>query len=74
MKLVGKAEEAERKAKEKEVVHLTSSKYAQEAEDKSDSADEGGRRRRKKKNAQQDRNAEAVAMDVTNKHYLHLKV
>ncbi len=52
-----KAEEAERKAKEKEVVHLTSSKYAQEAEDKSDSADEGGRRRRKKKNNQQDRNA-----------------
>ncbi|WP_077338764.1 translation initiation factor IF-2 [Pseudocolwellia agarivorans] len=52
-----KAEEAERKAKEKEVVHLTSSKYAQEAEDKSDSADEGGRRRRKKKNGPQDRNA-----------------
>ncbi|XPF95632.1 translation initiation factor IF-2 [Colwellia sp. RE-S-Sl-9] len=52
-----KAEEAERKAKEKEVVHLTSSKYAQEAEDKSDSADEGGRRRRKKKNTSQDRNA-----------------
>jgi translation initiation factor IF-2 len=49
-----KEQEAERKAKEKEVVHLTSSKYAQEAEDKSDSADEGGRRRRKKKNAQQD--------------------
>ena len=52
-----KAQEAERKAKEKEVVHLTSSKYAQEAEDKVDSADEGGRRRRKKKNNQQDRNA-----------------
>ncbi|MDO6446203.1 translation initiation factor IF-2 [Colwellia sp. 1_MG-2023] len=51
------AQEAERKAKEKEVVHLTSSKYAQEAEDKVDSADEGGRRRRKKKNNQQDRNA-----------------
>ncbi len=51
-----KEQEAERKAKEKEVVHLTSSKYAQEAEDKSDSADEGGRRRRKKKPAQ-DRNA-----------------
>jgi translation initiation factor IF-2 len=49
-----KAQEDERKAKEKEVVHLTSSKYAQEAEDKIDSADEGGRRRRKKKNAQQD--------------------
>ena len=52
-----KAQEAERKAKEKEVVHLTSSKYAQEAEDKSDSADEGGRRRRKKKAAGQDKNA-----------------
>lgn len=51
-----KAQEAERKEKEKEVVHLTSSKYAQEAEDKSDSADEGGRRRRKKKGPQ-DRNA-----------------
>ena len=51
-----KEQEAERKAKEKEVVHLTSSKYAQEAEDKSDSADEGGRRRRKKKPAGQDRN------------------
>ncbi|MEW6991433.1 translation initiation factor IF-2 [Colwelliaceae bacterium 6441] len=54
-----KAQEAERKAKEKEVVHLTSSKYAQEAEDKSDSADEGGRRRRKKKNNQADRNAKS---------------
>ena len=52
-----KQQEAERKAKEKEVVHLTSSKYAQEAEDKSDSADEGGRRRKKKKPAGQDRNA-----------------
>jgi len=52
-----KIEEAERKAKEKEVVHLTSSKYAQEAEDKSDTADEGGRRRRKKKAGPQDRNA-----------------
>jgi len=51
-----KEQEAERKAKEKEVVHLTSSKYAQEAEDKSDSADEGQRRRRKKKGPQ-DRNA-----------------
>jgi len=50
-----KKEEAERKAKEKEVVHLTSSKYAQEAEDKVDSADEGGRRRRKKKSNQQDK-------------------
>ncbi|WP_426356846.1 translation initiation factor IF-2 [Pseudocolwellia sp. HL-MZ19] len=52
-----KVEEAERKAKEKEVVHLTSSKYAQEAEDKSDTADEGGRRRRKKKSGPQDRNS-----------------
>ena len=51
-----KVQEAERIAKEKEVVHLTSSKYAQEAEDKSDSADEGARRRRKKKGPQ-DRNA-----------------
>ena len=50
-----KEQEAERKAKEKEVVHLTSSVYAQEAEDKSDSADESGRRRKKKKPA--DRNA-----------------
>jgi len=47
-----KIQEAERKAKEQEVVHLTSSKYAQEAEDKSDSADEGARRRRKKKGSQ----------------------
>jgi len=52
-----KVEEVERKAKEKEVVHLTSSKYAQEAEDKSDTADEGARRRRKKKSGPQDRNA-----------------
>jgi len=51
-----KEQEAERKAKEKEVVHVTSSKYAQEAEDKVDAADEGaGRRRKKKKPA--DRNA-----------------
>ncbi|PKG84578.1 translation initiation factor IF-2 [Colwellia sp. 75C3] len=50
-----KEQEAERKAKEKEVVHLTSSVYAQEAEDKSDTADESGRRRKKKKPA--DRNA-----------------
>jgi len=52
-----KKEEAERKAKEKEVVHLTSSKYAQEAEDKVDAADEGAGRRRKKKKGPQDRNA-----------------
>jgi translation initiation factor IF-2 len=52
-----KEQEAERKVKEKEVVHLTSSTYAREAEDKKDSEDEGGRRRRKKKSAQQDRNA-----------------
>ncbi|TYK64911.1 translation initiation factor IF-2 [Colwellia echini] len=44
-----KEQEAERKAKEKEVVHVTSSKYAQEAEDKVDAADEGAGRRRKKK-------------------------
>jgi len=56
-----KEQEAERKAKEKEVVHLTSSVYAQEAEDKSDTADETGRRRKKKKaperNARGGRNA-----------------
>jgi translation initiation factor IF-2 len=51
-----KEQEAERKAKEKEVVHVTSSKYAQEAEDKVDAADEGAGRRRKKK-AAGDRNA-----------------
>ena len=51
-----KEQEAERKAKEKEVVHVTSSKYAQEAEDKVDAADEGAGRRRKKK-AASDRNA-----------------
>jgi translation initiation factor IF-2 len=51
-----KVQEAERKAKEKEVVHVTSSKYAQEAEDKSDSADEGAGRRRKKKKGPNDRN------------------
>ncbi|OUR62443.1 translation initiation factor IF-2 [Colwellia sp. 39_35_sub15_T18] len=51
-----KVQEEERKAKEKEVVHVTSSKYAQEAEDKVDAADEtAGRRRKKKKPA--DRNA-----------------
>ena len=52
-----KEQEAERKAKEKEVVHVTSSKYAQEAEDKVDAADEGAGRRRKKKKASPDRNA-----------------
>ncbi len=51
-----KEQEAERKVKEKEVVHVTSSVYAQEAEDKVDAADEtAGRRRKKKKPA--DRNA-----------------
>jgi translation initiation factor IF-2 len=50
-----KEQEAERKAKEKEVVHVTSSKYAQEAEDKVDAADEGAGRRRKKKSGN-DRN------------------
>jgi translation initiation factor IF-2 len=51
-----KEQEAERKAKEKEVVHVTSSKYAQEAEDKVDAADEGAGRRRKKKSGN-DRNS-----------------
>jgi len=51
-----KEQEAERKAKEKEVVHVTSSKYAQEAEDKVDAADEGAGRRRKKKKSPQGRN------------------
>ncbi|MBL4822395.1 MAG: translation initiation factor IF-2 [Colwellia sp.] len=47
-----KEQEAERKVKEKEVVHVTSSKHAQEAEDKVDAADEtAGRRRKKKKPA-----------------------
>jgi len=41
-------QEAKRKEAEKEVVHLTSSKYAQEAEDKVDAAGEGRRRRKKK--------------------------
>ncbi|WP_448549221.1 translation initiation factor IF-2 [Thalassotalea fusca] len=45
-----KAQEAERKAHENDVVHLTSSKYAQEAEDAIDSEEEGSRRRRKKRN------------------------
>jgi translation initiation factor IF-2 len=43
-----KEQEAKRKEAEKEVVHLTSSKYAQEAEDKVDAAGEGRRRRKKK--------------------------
>lgn len=51
-----KKEEEARKAHENDVVHVTSSKYAQEAEDKVDAADEGGRRRKKKK-AAQDKNA-----------------
>jgi translation initiation factor IF-2 len=51
-----KAEAEERKKHENDVVHVTSSKYAQEAEDKVDAADEGGRRRKKKKPAAQDRN------------------
>ena len=54
-----KIQEEERKAKEKEVVHLTSSIYAQEAEDKIDAADEGAGRRRKKKKAAADKNARA---------------
>jgi translation initiation factor IF-2 len=52
-----KAEAEERKKHENDVVHVTSSKYAQEAEDKVDSADEGNRRRKKKKSGPQDRNA-----------------
>ncbi|REL27373.1 translation initiation factor IF-2 [Thalassotalea euphylliae] len=44
-----KAEEEERKKHENDVVHVTSSVYAQEAEDKVDAEDEGGGRRRKKK-------------------------
>ncbi|REL24431.1 translation initiation factor IF-2 [Thalassotalea euphylliae] len=44
-----KAEEEERKKHENDVVHVTSSVYAQEAEDKVDAEDEGGRRRKKKK-------------------------
>ena len=52
-----KEQEAERKKKEEEIVHITSSKYAQEAEDKADEESQG-RRRKKKKNAKQDdRNA-----------------
>ncbi|GLX83558.1 translation initiation factor IF-2 [Thalassotalea eurytherma] len=51
-----KAQEEERKKHENDVVHLTSSKYAQEAEDKVDSADES-RGRRKKKKKQADKNA-----------------
>ena len=51
-----KAEAEERQKHENDVVHVTSSKYAQEAEDKVDAADEGGRRRKKKKPAAQDRN------------------
>ncbi|WP_448555918.1 translation initiation factor IF-2 [Thalassotalea montiporae] len=44
-----KAEEEERKKHENDVVHVTSSVYAQEAEDKVDAEEEGGRRRKKKK-------------------------
>ncbi len=53
-----KEQEAERKRKEQEVVHVTSSKYAQEAEDKSDRQEEtGGRRRKKKKGGKNDAQA-----------------
>ncbi|MGJ8691275.1 MAG: translation initiation factor IF-2 [Thalassotalea sp.] len=51
-----KAEAEERKKHENDVVHVTSSVYAQEAEDKVDKEDESGRRRKKKKPAP-DRNA-----------------
>jgi len=63
-----KEQEAERIAKEKEVIHLTSSKYAQEAEDSSDTADEGNRRRRKKK-APQEKNVRG-GQNTRNKHSL----
>ncbi|WP_448212201.1 translation initiation factor IF-2 [Colwellia sp. MEBiC06753] len=52
-----KKEEEERKAHENDVVHVTSSRYAQEAEDKVDAEDEGGRRRRKKKPAKEEKPA-----------------
>jgi len=52
-----KKEAEERKKHENDVVHVTSSKYAQEAEDKVDAQEEGGGRRRKKKKAAPDRNA-----------------
>lgn len=52
-----KAEDEARKVKEKEVVHVTSSVYAQEAEDKVDEEANSGRRRKKKKAAAQDKNA-----------------
>ena len=55
-----KEQEEERKAKEKEVVHVTSSVYAQEAEDKVDAADEGVGRRRKKKKSAPDKNAKGT--------------
>ena len=55
-----KTQEEERKAKEKEVVHVTSSVYAQEAEDKVDAADEGAGRRRKKKKTISDKNTKGV--------------
>ncbi|QBY02921.1 translation initiation factor IF-2 [Thalassotalea sp. HSM 43] len=44
-----KEQEAERKKKEQEVVHVTSSVYAQEAEDQADMRDETKNRRKKKK-------------------------
>ena len=50
-----KKEEEERKKHENDVVHVTSSVYAQEAEDKVDAQDEGVGRRRKKKKAVQDK-------------------
>jgi len=52
-----KAEDEARKAKEKEVVHVTSSVYAQEAEDKVDEEASSSRRRKKKKSPSQDKNA-----------------
>ncbi|SES85950.1 translation initiation factor IF-2 [Thalassotalea agarivorans] len=55
-----KAQEEERKAHENDVVHLTSSKYAQEAEDAVDKEEEGGGRRRKKKKAGKQQDAQVA--------------
>ncbi|MDO6426724.1 translation initiation factor IF-2 [Thalassotalea sp. 1_MG-2023] len=50
-----KAEEEERKKHENDVVHVTSSVYAQEAEDAVDAQEETGRRRKKKKAKKDDK-------------------
>ncbi|WP_371189319.1 translation initiation factor IF-2 [Thalassotalea maritima] len=49
-----KEQEKERKAKEEEVVHVTSSAYAQEAEDQADMQEEKKNRRKKKKKGGKD--------------------